>query len=99
MAALFARRERDGLSLRELSEKSGIPLGTLSWWSWQLRQQPAKPVRAARTAKKRGFVEVVATAKSSREVVVRLGSNVEIEMPAGTDVTWLRDLIAALRPC
>ena len=36
---LFALRDREGLSLRELAEHSGIPFGTLSWWSHQLRQE------------------------------------------------------------
>jgi len=92
MAALLARRERDGLSLRELSEETGIPFGTLSWWSWRLRHSPDK-----RTSEG-GFVEVVAASGSAREaVVVRIGSDVEIEVPPGTDVTWLRNLAAALR--
>jgi hypothetical protein len=37
MSALLARRERDGRSLRRLSNETGIPIGTLSWWSWRLR--------------------------------------------------------------
>lgn len=94
MAALLARRERDGLSLRELSEETGIPFGTLSWWSWRLRHGPDD-----RTSEG-GFVEVVASGGSVREaVVVRVGSDVEIEVPPGTDVTWLRNLAAALRSC
>jgi hypothetical protein len=95
MAALLARRETDGLSLRALSEESGIPFGTLSWWSWRLRQGPG-----ARTPAEGGFVEVVATGGGVREaVVVRVGRDVEIEVPPGTDVTWLRDLAVALRAC
>lgn len=95
MAALLARRETDGLSLRALSEESGIPFGTLSWWNWRLRQGSD-----ARQPAEGGFVEVVATGRSAREtVVVRVGSDVEIEVPLGTDVTWLRDLAVALRSC
>ena len=37
MAALLARRARDGLSLRAQSEELGIPIGTLASWIWQLR--------------------------------------------------------------
>jgi hypothetical protein len=94
MAALLARRERDGLSLRELSEETGIPFGTLSWWSWRLRHGPDDRMS------KGGFVEMVATGGSVREaVVVRVGNEVEIEVPPGTDVTWLSNLAAALRSC
>ena len=94
MAALLARRDRDGLSLRELSEESGIPFGTLSWWSWRLRQAPANATREAG-----GFVEVVAAARGGHEVILRLGDGVEIEVAPGTDVVWLRDLLTALRSC
>ncbi|MCA8976853.1 MAG: helix-turn-helix transcriptional regulator, partial [Planctomycetes bacterium] len=92
MAALLARRERQGLTLRELSKKTGIPFGTLSWWSWRLRQEPAR---------RRGgeqFVEVEVTPAGHREVVVRV-ADIEISASAGTDVVWLRDLDQALPPC
>jgi hypothetical protein len=94
MAALLARREREGLSLRELSEETGIPFGTLSWWSWRLRHDSGdRPSEG-------GFVEVVATAHGARDaVVVRVGNDVELEVPPGTDVTWLRNLAVALRSC
>jgi len=56
MAALLARREAEGLSLRAIAEDAGIPFGTLSWWSWRLRQDPTPAVDA-----EGGFVELVAT--------------------------------------
>ncbi len=40
---LFALREREGLSLRELAAQSGIPVGTLSWWSHRLRAEATTP--------------------------------------------------------
>ena len=92
MTALLARREREGLSLRELSEETGIPFGTLSWWCWRLRQDSAgrQPADA--------FVEVELPPAVRGEVVVRV-ADIEIAAPAGTDVEWLRDLVHALRPC
>lgn len=36
---LFATRDREGLSLRQLADRSGIPVGTLSWWSHRLRSE------------------------------------------------------------
>jgi hypothetical protein len=94
MAALLARRERDGLSLRQLSKESGIPSGTLAWWSWRLRQQPDDGQGAAG-----GFVEVVTSSRVDGEVIVRLENGVAVEVPTGTDASWLRELIAALRSC
>jgi len=38
---LFALREAEGLTYRELSEHSGIPLGTLNWWAHRLRHEAA----------------------------------------------------------
>ena len=94
MAALLARRDTDGLSLRALSEESGIPFGTLSWWSWRLRQGHERA-----PAGNGGFVEVVAASRDRGDAVVRLDNGVAVEVSAGTDVTWLRELIAALRSC
>ena len=39
MERLLRRRERQGLTYRELSEESGIPIPTLSWWSRKLEQE------------------------------------------------------------
>ena len=36
---LLSERESKGLSLRALSDRSGIPAGTLSWWSHKLRTE------------------------------------------------------------
>ncbi len=36
---LFALRETEGLSFGELSDHSGIPIGTLRWWSHRLRHE------------------------------------------------------------
>ena len=71
MAALLARREAEGLSLRAIAEDAGIPFGTLSWWSWRLRQDPTPAVDA-----EGGFVELVATAQpepSDADLVFALG--------------------------
>ena len=39
---LFALRDSEGLTYRELSDHSGIPLGTLNWWSHRLRHEVAE---------------------------------------------------------
>lgn len=36
---LLALRDSDGLSLRSLSVRSGVPAGTLSWWAHRLRRE------------------------------------------------------------
>jgi hypothetical protein len=94
MSALLARRERDGLSLRRLSNETGIPIGTLSWWSWRLRRGDDAGQGAGR------FVELVPEgSSSSASVILRVGNGVEIEAQSGIDATWLSDLVSALRSC
>jgi len=36
---LFALRNVEGLTYRQLSEYSGIPAGTLNWWAHRLRHE------------------------------------------------------------
>ncbi len=96
MVALLARREREGLSLRQLSEDSGIALGTVAWWSWRLRQHA--PV--GRRSRKGGFVQVVAAdACVDAEIAVRLDNGLVIEVRPGTDARWLREIVNALQSC
>lgn len=47
---LFSLRECEGLSLRELADRSGIPVGTLSWWSHRLRTEAAPAFTEVRVA-------------------------------------------------
>lgn len=49
---LLSERESKGLSLRALSDRSGIPIGTLSWWSHKLRSEVSAESRPT-------FVEIV----------------------------------------
>lgn len=96
MAAMLARRERDGLSLRDLAERSGIPVGTLAWWSWRLRQER----RQVDDEGNRGFVEVVAAAvQQNASVTVVVGDGLRVEVTAGFDEELLRSVVRALRSC
>jgi hypothetical protein len=96
MVALLSRREQDGLSLRRLAEESGIPIGTLAWWSWRLRQRDAK-------ADDEGggeFVEVVAAEpQECSGIAVMIGSDLRVEVTAGFDVELLRSVVRALQSC
>lgn len=53
MEGWLARREREGWSLRRLADESGIPVGTLSWWSYVLRRERSEA----------GFAEVRAVSR------------------------------------
>ena len=67
---LFALRDRQGLTLRELADRSGIPVGTLSWWSYQLRAEESA-----------GFTEVRLAPGGA--VTDEARSVVRLHMPAG----------------
>lgn len=72
-------REERGLSLRALSERSGIPVGTLSWWTHQLR------AAASRT----DFVAVkIRDDEEGREASSGCGaSRLRMRLPSGVSLT------------
>ena len=43
---LLAEREREGLTMRALSERSGVPVQTLSYWASKLRRERSGASRA-----------------------------------------------------
>ena len=76
----LARRKAEGLTLVELAKRTGVPAGTLSYWSHKLRLEAVDDDGPA-------FVEVVETQRrssSSRCAAVTPDSSVRIEHPSGT---------------
>jgi len=73
MRGWLERRERLGLTFRELSEETGIPVGTLAFWAWKLRQERGAAAPAHGSAST--FVELVPTPSEERgarlEIVLR----------------------------
>ena len=41
MVGLLEEREREGLTMRSLAERSGVPVQTLSYWASKLRRERA----------------------------------------------------------
>jgi hypothetical protein len=80
VAAVLARREREGLSLASLSADTGIPIGTLSWWAWRLRQE---------SGPRAGFVELSVTdgASGGGAGVIPGGGDLVVETAAGTRIS------------
>ena len=102
MRRLLVRRERQGLTFQELSEQSGIPAGTLAFWSWKLRQGTGRIPAKARD--RGGFVELVATrtqdssdATSSLEIVLANGRHVVVH--GEVDEARVLRVVAALERC
>lgn len=104
MSELLSRRERLGLTLRELSAETGIPTGTLGFWAWKLRQ----PIEADRSTPASGalveFVEIIEAPEVSRsvdrpglEVVLTCGRRVVVR--EDFDEERLVRLVRAIERC
>ncbi len=90
--SLLRRRDREGLTYRELSESSGIPAGTLAYWSSRLRRDTTPAgFDELRVVEDEG--EHVAT---TLEVVGPLGHRVRISPDANLEL--VARVLAAL-PC
>jgi hypothetical protein len=104
MSELLSRRERLGLTLRELSAETGIPTGTLGFWAWKLRQ----PIEPDRSGPASGaaveFVELIGAPEVSRSAERR---GLEIVLTSGRRVVVREDfdeerlvrLVRALERC
>lgn len=89
-----------------LSRESGIPFGTLSYWSWRLRQRCSPP---AEVVSSQGFAEVVVsppTCAPSAAVglpmfELALTNGRRVTVAAGFDAGDLRRLLAIAEalPC
>ena len=88
---LLERRDREGLSYRELARRTGESPRTLAWWSSRLRRGRGRS---------RGFVELVAkpgsTAPRAGSFEIVLGSGRRVVAPAGFEEGALRRLLAVL---
>jgi transcriptional regulator with XRE-family HTH domain len=94
MRRLLTRREREGLTYVELGRRTGIPAGTLAWWSSRLRREvQLEPA---------GFVELVAESGSSAgsdaegRIEVVLGNGLRLMVPPAADVVAVQRLVRAL---
>ena len=90
---LLAERDREGLSLAELSRRSGVPEGTLQRWNRRLRGE--------RSLIPQPFVEVVAVEEPSPtdQVEVLLCSGRTLYLPARRPFPGLADLVTLLESC
>ena len=97
---LLARRRRNGLTFRELSEESGIPIPTLSWWSRKLSLESEE----TDSEELQDLVEVEVLDDSTTPGVedaieMRLGGDVRIRVPASVTESHLRRVLRAVTPC
>jgi len=94
MRSWLARRDRRGLTFRELSLETGVPVGTLGFWAWKLRRESRDDEQPP------AFVELVAKQPES-------GGRLEIVLANGRRVlvsSWLDEeqlvrVVRALERC
>ena len=93
MAALFALRQRERLTWRQLSSRSGIPVATLTSWQQKIHKE-ARPRPA--------FVEVAAAPAAPRPAAaftLELGDGLRVQVPAAFDADSLLRLLGVLGAC
>jgi hypothetical protein len=82
MRRLLGMREREGLTFRELAERSGVPVGTLAFWAWKLRQEARSSPGSVSRGGGSQFVELVPVADVER-VRVDGGGAIEVVLTNG----------------
>jgi hypothetical protein len=92
MSELFARARARRWTVAETSRRSGIPTGTLNWWSWRLRRG------GVARGRRRRYVEMVVREGPVRAFEVVLRSGVVVRVPASFDGEALARLMLVLEP-
>ena len=92
---LVAEVERDG-SVARVAQRHRVVRGTLSWWRWQLGRE-----RRTTTKSEPRLLPVVLESSATpvgTAIEIALG-DVTLRLPAGTEVSYVTALTAALRRC
>lgn len=98
MRRWLARRERQGLTFRELSKETGVPIGTLACWAWKLRREEAD--RSSLQDQGRGFVELVPKeGEAVGRIEIVLGSGRRVVIAEEFDEERLVRVVRALERC
>jgi len=91
---LLERRARHGLTFRELSEESGVPIPTLSDWAAKHRRE----VEAAGPSVQFAPVEIV-NGDGSGVIAIELGSSVRVPVERDFDEEHLTRVLSILARC
>lgn len=90
-------RDRERLTYRELSARSGIPANTLAHWAWRLRREERS------TRESTPFVELVSAqlqeGPASGRVEIVLRSERRVVVDAAIEPAVLTRLLAAIERC
>jgi len=90
---LLERRERHGLTYREISEESGIPIPTLSYWASKRRRDEDGEAVAR-------FVPVeVGADDHPGAIAIEVGPAVRVTVECGFDEEHLSRVLSVLARC
>jgi hypothetical protein len=90
---LLASRDAAGTTLARLAGESGIPLGTLAYWSWRRRQRGASS-SFAEVIVRPGPAAAETSASGQPMFELALGNGRRVTIAAGFDSGDLRRLLA-----
>lgn len=96
---LLQRREREGLTFKELSRVCGLSSSTLTGWAWRFRKEEENR-EASPPDEGPSFVEIAvpSTADDARvEIVLRSGRRLLLSQ--AVDPAWVGRLLAVVDPC
>jgi len=100
---LLLERDRDGLTLTELSQRSGIPSGTLAGWVTRLRRERQVEAGVESPGRSAGFVEIVPSVgghtASAAPFEVMLKRERRVVVPPTFDESALVRLVRVLEAC
>ena len=102
---LLFERDQEGLTLAELSQRSGVPSGTLAGWVTRLRREAQAEVKTAVGPRGRspGFVELVPSTVDHEAVAARfeivLKGERRVVVPQTFDGSALARLVQVLEAC
>jgi len=97
---LLRKRRRQGLTYRELSGESGIPIPTLSWWSRKLDREVEGAAVEADSCKMVP-VEVVEDEPEDEDAAIEiaLGDKVRLLVPPTASEDHLRRVLRSVASC
>lgn len=93
----LALRDREGLTYRDLSARSGLPANTLAHWAWRLRREERSTRESA------PFVELVPAQRhedsAAGRVEILLRGERRVVVDAAIDPAVLARLLVAIERC
>jgi transcriptional regulator with XRE-family HTH domain len=97
MERLLRGRELRGLTYRELSEESGIPIPTLSWWSRKLEREETASAGACELVAVEVVEDELEEQGATIEIVV--GDKLRLLVPPTASEGQLRRALRAIASC